>query len=94
MKTIAEKIAVMQAFVLGKAIQSTCTITPGWVDCTDPAWNWGSVDYRIKPEPREWLVWVRYGHKNIHSYNTIDTSIEKNWKDQGWTQIKVREVLE
>lgn len=56
MKTLKEKIAVMQAALEGKAIQ--CRLDSGtdlpWrtSDCVpDLSWNWDVFDYRIAPKP-------------------------------------------
>lgn len=51
--TTKEKIAVMQACVDGKQIQIIYYDDDKWVDWhseTDPVWNWGRCEYRIKPE--------------------------------------------
>ena len=45
---IHEQIAVMQAFAEGKEIEFNWG--GGWQLCPEPAWNWASGDYRIKPE--------------------------------------------
>lgn len=46
----AEKIAVMQAYEEGKQIQ--CLYEEIWKDMDkEPVWNWGLVEYRVKPEP-------------------------------------------
>ena len=57
MRTTAEKIEVMQAFVDGKKIEALPGIGGNgkWVDWQDPNWDWDCCDYRVKPqEPREW----------------------------------------
>jgi len=59
MKTLEEKIAVMQAGVDRKTIQ-ICT-SRGWKDCIAPeglSFNWAKYDYRIKPEPQK--IWVNF----------------------------------
>lgn len=50
-KTTEEMISVMQAYIDGKQIQFLDD--GGWVDCplrTEPFWDWGNYDYRVKPE--------------------------------------------
>lgn len=50
--TTQEKIEVMKAYAEGKKIQWSPKDTPDWNDCVGcPDWNWGVIDYRIKPEP-------------------------------------------
>lgn len=43
-------IAVMQAYVDGKPIES-CTRFSIWVSQPKPAWNWAAFDYRIATTP-------------------------------------------
>ena len=51
MKTIAEMIAVMQAYEDGKEIEYYSEVCSEWKKATTPAWNWYTTDYRVKPEP-------------------------------------------
>lgn len=54
MKTIEEKIAVMQAFADGKEIEFTPNSSCGvWTSCKDPNWDWPMYDYRIKEKPKD-----------------------------------------
>ena len=53
MKTIEEKIAVMQAFKDGKEIEVYHIAKKGWFETNDPAWDWSITDYRVKEEPKE-----------------------------------------
>lgn len=48
MKTIEEKIEVMQAFSNNKQIQEKEDYR--WVDVKEPTWNWEKYDYRVKPK--------------------------------------------
>ena len=52
--TTEGKIAVMQAYNDGRAIQYKTGCT-NWEGCTFgvPSWEWGYADYRIKPETVE-----------------------------------------
>lgn len=65
MKTLPEKIAVMQAATEGKQIQARSSaagaphLPPPWkdVDTQYIIWNWRDADYRVKPpEPRVFYV--------------------------------------
>lgn len=59
MKTIQEKIAIMQAFADGKKIEykptrsiknTTISPQPPWQGISTPQFNWGYNDYRVKEE--------------------------------------------
>ena len=53
MKTVHEKIEVMQAFLHNKRIQSIIpNATFKWEDVKEPTWNWEKFDYRVKPKPK------------------------------------------
>jgi hypothetical protein len=77
---------VMLAWAEGKKVQgrwrnSSCE----WGDCSDPAWQWETNEYRIKPEPREWWLndcFVGYGFKDA----------AKSMSKPGFEPIHVREV--
>lgn len=62
MKTLAEKIAVMQAALDGKQIQykrlRDDDFAFGDVKC--PNWDWQAFDYRVKPAEPKKLVVVYY----------------------------------
>jgi hypothetical protein len=51
MKTLKEKIEVMQAALAGAEIQykDRCE----WYTATSPWWDWENTDYRIKPENKQ-----------------------------------------
>ena len=54
MKTLEEKIEVMQAFLDGKTIQDN--IDGEWTDWTcpnPPLFEWNNHDYRVKPENKQ-----------------------------------------
>jgi len=48
-------IEVMQAYVDGKPVQYLA-LSGRWVMTGLPIWNWKSLNFRIKPKPRE--VWI------------------------------------
>jgi hypothetical protein len=52
MKSLAERVAIMQAYLEGKPVQYYTG--KNWTDCTsDPAFSWHTSDYRVKPtEPQ------------------------------------------
>jgi hypothetical protein len=51
MKTLKEKIAVMQAAAEGKNIQSRFCESDDYTNDDTGIFNWQSFDYRVKPEP-------------------------------------------
>lgn len=48
MKTLKEKIEVMQACLAGKEIEYFGS-TKTWTIATHPCWDWEDFDYRVKP---------------------------------------------
>mgnify|MGYP001432822913 CR=1 FL=1 len=52
MKTLKEKIEVMQACLAGKEIEYFGS-TKTWTIATHPCWDWEDFDYRIKPENKQ-----------------------------------------
>jgi len=55
MKTLPEKIAVMQAAERGEKVQflSHCG---AWIDCDYPEWDWKTHDYRVADKPAPVIV--------------------------------------
>lgn len=62
-KTLAEKIAVMQAAERGEEIEM-CSLYGGeWHKANPPAWNWIDFAYRVKPRPQKfWVVFNKEGY--------------------------------
>lgn len=96
---LEEIIEVLQAAKAGKAIQWTHKrIGMTWLDVLpDEDWNFGAKCYRVKPEPREFLLIKSTscecgskidGQNGWHVYNTF---VDPN--GLGPT-IRVREVIE
>lgn len=89
----AQKIAVMQAFLDGEAIEvrSTLSVNDKWYRVAVPVWNFSQFEYRIKAKPREFYL-------NIYPYGTIcvHATVEKANSNAGSNRqecILVREVL-
>ena len=51
MKTIKEKIEVMQAYERGEQIEFTYEGIE-WRNASNPAWDWNHFDYRVKPKTK------------------------------------------
>ena len=52
-KSTAEKVAVMQAYLSGEALEATTDDVSSWVEWgthQEPTWNWEKCDYRVKEE--------------------------------------------
>ena len=64
-KTLAEKIAVMQAAEPREEIEMKLKSDEreSWQKLDDPLWNWGDFDYRVKPKPQKfWVVFDKKGN--------------------------------
>lgn len=48
MKSVQEKIKVMEHYANGGEIETTYNNGTSWVTVENPAWNWVTCDYRIK----------------------------------------------
>ena len=99
MKTLKEKIEVMQAALGGEEIEIiNLTSDNGnkWEPLLKPElspFSWGGFDYRIKPEPME--LWVNVYEHDVENaaYLTQENASNNKSKHCGRT-IKVREVIE
>ena len=56
MKTIREKIEIMQAYERGEQIQIYDSIHNEWKDIKTPSWDWMISDYRIKSKKLDALI--------------------------------------
>jgi len=74
----------VQALIDGKTLQAK-DIKDKWFDLKEIALGGDPEHYRIKPEPRKWIVWID-GDGFLH--RPISNSVP-----QPWTQIEVAEIL-
>lgn len=51
MKTLNEKIEIMQACQRGEQIEFM-DCSREWKDTPNPIWDWAKTDYRVKPKPK------------------------------------------
>lgn len=51
MTTLAEKIAVMQAFERGERVEAKHKAGGTWTECGIPIWDWFRFEYRIAQKP-------------------------------------------
>ena len=79
MKTLEEKIEVMQACLAGKEIEYFGS-TKTWTIATHPCWDWEDFDYRVKPVNKqvpydfsdaENLIGRKVRHKEERSVSVI-----------------------
>lgn len=93
MKTLQEKIAVMQAAADGKEIQFRRYSNLTWID-TVPEWDWYTYDYRVKPrEPKviyvnEYTTGEHIGHGSAEAATSWDGPYVVR------KAVKYREVIE
>ena len=84
MKTIQEKIAVMQAADDGKMIQFMDSNAQCWVNVEFPkdlCWNWEENDYRVKPKPKSQ---VPFGPTDVNLHRDL---FRANDKDEAKPQV-------
>ena len=97
MKTLKEKIKVMQAALDGADIDFK--LNGGvWNKSVDPLeleWMWTEFDYRVTPKPIECWVNVLDGETCSSVYMSKESADESRPKmSDGWTTRKFREVIE
>lgn len=67
MKSLAEKIAVMQAAERGEQIESKYKYTSEWFLNSNPSWDWIGLDYRVAPRTME-IVVVSWKRGPVHPF--------------------------
>jgi len=96
-------IEVMQAYADGAEVEFRRKSIGGIWDTCSPCWNWDTLEYRIKPKPRE--IWVnavdgkmgdtRGGGRYFPSEDGAKLSAEECWPNSNTVrQVKFIEVLE
>lgn len=80
MKTIEEKIAVMQAYVDGKTIECYgYSYLNNWTEVENPRWDWWNYDYRVKQEPKK---------PKYRPYKDAAECFKEVQKHGGWIKAK------
>lgn len=87
MMSIDEMIAVLQAAKAGKQIQSRDSRCSEWQNVNHSAWHFAYYEYRVKPEPREWRVWISDDGRIYSQSSWWTTPVGSD------NVIRVREVL-
>jgi hypothetical protein len=85
-------LPVIQAFADGKDVQCRDKGCVGWADVDRPVWSYG-MDYRIKPEPREWYMVLDHRGLLVEAYDTLQGANDRRDGGAGWEAIRVREVI-
>lgn len=69
--SIKNKIAVMQAYEDGAAIDYRMSAKDGWSPVTIPGWNWGEFDYRVTPIKKTvWINLYQDSPSMAHTHNS------------------------
>lgn len=82
-------IEVMRAHATGAEIETARRDRAGWAPSVTPNWNWGAYDYRVKPEPRTFRVWI----KDNSMYPYQESHAGQRWQEDGWKLTEVVEKL-
>lgn len=85
MKTIEEKIAVMQAFADGREIEVKVEGGSEWVKASAPEWNWLLFDYRVKEEisiPKSWNEFCKKNDSVVDEYYITSGSLVRKKASQ------------
>ncbi|TXG77821.1 hypothetical protein E6Q11_02120 [Candidatus Dojkabacteria bacterium] len=93
-KSIKEMVDVMQAFEAGSIIQIKDVDGvdyPCWTDVEHPCWNWGEYDYRVKPAPREFILYVNDLTGEVITWEDFHDMYHA-YKD-GFKKIRTMEIL-
>jgi len=90
MKSLKEKIEVMQAYLDGEKIEHRMDDTGEWKDVYNaPYFQWGEWDYRIKPKPME--IWVNiYADGDIFGHRNKDSAKSALISDSGNVRLAVK----
>ena len=75
-KSVQDKINVMQAFIEGKEIESRHVGLCEWAYTPSPLWQWGIYEYRVK-------------QKNYRPFETIDEVFDAMKLHGGILQMKL-----
>lgn len=79
-------VTVMQAWLDGATIENRRRGCEGEWIAAEPVWDWDLFEYRIKPEPREWVLYALSEGGMLHVGHNAPASCH--------AAIRVREVLE
>ena len=93
----AQFLPLVQALADGKTIQYNAggTDSPDWGDVTMIYSNLDPLSYRVKPEPREWVLAVATKLNSTFETGAIsEQRTNEGCFNEYWEAVKVREILE
>ena len=95
MKTLKEKIEVMQAALDGEEVQflGADGIWTSFIE-KSPVWAWDAFEYRIKPKPMELMIDVFIGMNNGQDRYEVASDSNRELRGIGDKVIKMIEVME
>jgi hypothetical protein len=85
-----EMLEVIQAHKDGHAVEWHDVYAGCWVWEEEPKWNFGSVSYRIKRTPREWILEVHEDGEILCAWTELSKSAAPAPKCKF---VRVREVI-
>lgn len=95
MKTLKEKIEVMQAALDGEKIEQQHFTEDRWVNVAgNISWNWNAMDYRIKPKPLEFWVNVYDDGEKRYFNNKDESTLDVGGRKGFVKTVKACEVTE
>lgn len=74
MKTIQERIEVMQHFANGGEVEFYSDFNKRWEETSTPEWDWRSTDYRIKEQKKTVIIEKWLCKDGDTSYYIVETS--------------------
>lgn len=90
--TTKEKIDIMLEYLNGKTIQRRSTITNStemseWEDCVnEPNWDWGMIEYRVKPTNIEASITIPSVHGRIIDEHELNKAVKGDFEH--WAVIR------
>jgi hypothetical protein len=89
-----EFLPLIQALADGKTIQIKYFGDEEWITREDVHFFNPASSYRVKPEPREWILNV-YGKGEVYAHDTMREALDGCEGDyQKVQQVRVREILD
>ena len=88
-------VELFQAVADGWQLQFYSHTKASWVDvCTPNSGDWPAVRYRVKPKPVELEFWYNPNPKSYWSKVYLVSPGTEYFVDEGYTKIKMRQVLD
>jgi len=83
-KTLAEKIAVMQAAERGEKIECRFLWEESWQSVPTPMWNWDKLDYRVVKKPIKCTRYFVVGPEEIPASLPFTDKIRAQLSCDSW----------